>query len=65
MNMITTTEAATRLGVNQSRIRQLILSARLVAQKRGRDWMIEVGEIERFLRERRSAGRPRIKNDAG
>lgn len=39
--MLTTKEAAQELGVNASRIRQLILSGQLPAKKHGRDWLIK------------------------
>ena len=57
MALITTTEAAARLGVNQSRVRQLILDKRLPAQKFGRDWMIEEKDLEKVSE--RKVGRPK------
>ncbi len=56
--LITTHEAAERLGVNQSRIRQLIIAKQLPAKKFGRDWMIEEDDVENFDEHRRGAGRP-------
>ena len=62
MALITTTETAERLGVIQSRIRQLILREQLPAQKFGRDWMID--EADLHIVEGRKNGRPRKENDS-
>lgn len=56
---MTTTEAAARLGVNQSRVRQLLLAKELHGEKIGRDWHITAAEVARFARERRGPGRPK------
>jgi len=56
---ITTTQAAHILGVNQSRVRQLILAGRLPAQKIGRDWMIEEKSLDSL--KNRKSGRPTTK----
>ena len=39
--LITTREAASRLGVTVMRVQQLIWAGRLEATKLGRDWLIE------------------------
>ena len=57
---ITTIQAASILGVNQSRVRQLILRGRLPAQKIGRDWMIEEKSLDNL--KNRKSGRPKIIN---
>lgn len=57
MNYLTTNEAADELGVNASRIRQLILSGVVQAQKAGRDWLISPEELEK-ARSRAKRGRP-------
>jgi excisionase family DNA binding protein len=54
--LLTTSEAAERLGVNASRIRQLILQDRLPAQKMGRDLFIDEKDLK--LVEDRKPGRP-------
>jgi excisionase family DNA binding protein len=54
--LLTTTEAAERLGVNASRIRQLVLQGRLPAQKMGRDLFIDEKDLK--LVEDRKPGRP-------
>ena len=55
-NLLTTSEAAARLGVNASRVRQLVLEGRLPAQKRGRDLFIDEKDLK--LVEARKTGRP-------
>jgi excisionase family DNA binding protein len=54
---MTTTEAASALGVNRSRVRQLILGGRLPATKIGRDWIIRRGDLA--LVKDRKPGRPK------
>ena len=46
MKILTTTQAAKILKVNDSRVRQLILSGRLPAQKLGRDWIIKEKDLK-------------------
>jgi excisionase family DNA binding protein len=58
MDLLTTEQAATELGVTTTRIRQLILAGELEAEKAGRDWLIEREALE-SVRERRRPGRPR------
>jgi excisionase family DNA binding protein len=53
---LTTTEAATALGITPRRVVALIHSGRLRATKRGRDWSITPKALE-AVRERK-AGRP-------
>ncbi len=43
--ILTTKQAAKELGVNDSRVRQLILAGRLPATKFGRDWMIKEKDL--------------------
>jgi excisionase family DNA binding protein len=54
---ITTSEAAALLNVNASRVRQLILSGRLPAEKHGRDWAIKREAVETY--QRKSVGYPK------
>jgi excisionase family DNA binding protein len=54
---LTTKEAAARLGVSPARVRQLVLSGELPAEKFGRDLMIKEGDLK--LVADRSIGRPR------
>src|SRR5687767_4953682 len=52
---LTVERAATRLGLHPSRVRRLIASGDLSAEKMGRDWLIDAASLERL----RSADRPR------
>ncbi len=59
---ITTSEAAVILGITPVRVRQLIGTGQLRAEKRGRDYILIRSEVEQFNREgRRSGGRPRTR----
>ncbi|MFP5264820.1 MAG: excisionase family DNA-binding protein [Blastocatellia bacterium] len=57
MNLITTSEAAERLGVTIRRIQALITDGRLPAQKVGRDYLIKDEDLK--LVTDRKPGRPR------
>jgi excisionase family DNA binding protein len=57
MKILTTKQAAKALKVNDSRVRQLILSGRLPALKLGRDWIIKEKDLKKV--ENRKPGRPR------
>jgi len=57
MKMIGTTEAAKRLGVSSNRVRALIESGRLKAQKIGREYAINPSDLKAV--QNRKAGRPR------
>jgi excisionase family DNA binding protein len=54
--LLTTQEAAERLGVTAIRVRQLITEGRLPAEKFGRDYMIIEQNLKRV--EDRKPGRP-------
>ena len=56
MGLVTTKEAAQILGVTPVRVRQLIKDGRLVAEKRGRDHLLEDQEVKRFKRHGRRSG---------
>lgn len=60
---ITTTEVASRLGITSARVRQLVLSGDLPAQKFGPVNMVKVGDLE-LIRNRRSVGRPKKEGEA-
>lgn len=44
---LTTKQAADRLGVNQSRVRQLILAGKLPSEKFGRDLMVDEDDLSK------------------
>ena len=56
MNLITTGEAAERLGITIRRIQALITDGRLPAQKVGRDYLIKEDDLK--LVADRKPGRP-------
>jgi len=56
MKLLTTKEAAERLGVGYVRVHQLIKQGRLPAEKVGRDWLIREEDLK--LVENRKPGRP-------
>jgi excisionase family DNA binding protein len=56
MSLITTKEAADRLGVSVRRVQALITSGTLPAQKFGRDYLIDESDLQ--LVENRKPGRP-------
>ena len=53
---MTLNEAAVALGVTSATLRQQVANGRLRAVKRGRDWHVTPGEVERYRRE--SLGKP-------
>lgn len=55
-NMLTTKEAAARLGITAGRVRQMVLAGQLPAQKFGRDLVIAESDLN--LVEDRKPGRP-------
>lgn len=56
--MLTTHEAANRLGLTARSVARLIKRGALTATKRGRDYLIDEAEVDRYQRERRPVGRP-------
>ena len=61
--MLTTAEAADRLGVKPRSVVQFIKRGLIAATKHGRDYAIDEAEIERYERERRPAHRPQKPRD--
>lgn len=57
-HLLTTEEAAARLGVTAARVRQLILSGQLPARKFAKVNMIDARDLE-LVKDRPKAGRPR------
>ena len=56
-NLIPVSKAAALLGVTPRRVQALITSGKLRAQRIGRDYLIDPGDLE--LLERRPSGRPK------
>ena len=56
MDLLTTKEAAERLGVTVTRVQQMITAGRLPAEKMGRDYFIKVDDLATV--EDRKPGRP-------
>lgn len=54
--MLTTNQAAARLGISPRRVRALITSGRLPATRVGRDWLIHPADLARV--QNRRPGRP-------
>jgi excisionase family DNA binding protein len=61
MGLISTSEAAERLGVHITRVQVLIREGRLPAQKIGRTYVVD--EVDLKLVEDRKPGRPRKEQD--
>lgn len=59
--MLTTTQAATHLGVAVRTIQLWITQKKLPAQKMGRDWLIAEADLEAFTPP--LMGRPKKQND--
>ena len=57
MKKLTAKQAAVKLGVNDSRIRQLISSGKLPAEKYGNLWLIEEVDLS-LVQDRKITGRP-------
>ncbi len=57
MKIISTAEAAKRLGVTPDRVRKMIVAKRLKAIKVGREWLIDPKDLEAV--KNRKVGRPR------
>ena len=60
MRIISTAEAAKRLGVTTNRVRAMIEAKRLKAIKVGREWLIDPKDLEAV--KERKVGRPRKTN---
>lgn len=60
----TVTDIANDLGLNISTVRAWIHQGRIPARKDGRAWTIERTDLQRFLNENPSLGRPRQAREA-
>lgn len=57
MKKLTAKQAAEKLGVNDSRVRQLINDKKLPAEKYGNLWLINEEDLE-LVKDRKPTGRP-------
>lgn len=57
-SLLTTQQAATELGVNDSRVRQLIRAGELKAQQFGRAYLLEPFEVQKLVGKIGGGGRP-------
>ena len=48
--MITTVEAARRLGITRQRVLELLRTGRIKASKFGRDWMVDEAAVAAHVR---------------
>ncbi len=55
---IAVSEAAQRLGVSESRVRQLLAAGDLAGRRIGRAWLIDSGDVARLEGQSRRPGRP-------
>lgn len=55
---MTVEEVASELGVNTSRVRQLIRAGKLSASKHGTSWAVDRRELLRFSKLERKPGNP-------
>ncbi|WP_208322845.1 helix-turn-helix domain-containing protein [Mumia sp. ZJ1417] len=55
---IVVSEAAERLGVGPSRVRQLLNAGDLQGRRAGRDWLVSADDVARLQGQRRRPGRP-------
>ena len=58
--MLTTKQAAERLGVSSRRVLALVEAGDLAAERFGRSWMIDERSVEERARAPRLAGRPKL-----
>jgi excisionase family DNA binding protein len=61
MALLTTAEAAAKLGISRSRVLAMIRDRRLKAEKVGRDWIIQEADLSASPVANRKPGRPRKK----
>jgi excisionase family DNA binding protein len=59
LDLLTTEQAAEILGVNGSRVRQLLRSGTLKGSRFGRVWAVREEDLRAYMATRRKAGRPR------
>lgn len=69
MRLLTTQQAAAELGINDSRVRQLIRAGELKAQQFGRAYLLEAAEVEKLVGKVGNDGKvgrpPKVKTKTG
>lgn len=63
-SMLTTTEAATELGIKPDSVKHLCQRKVLRGERHGRDWLISREELDRYKTDRKTRGRPKHAADA-
>jgi excisionase family DNA binding protein len=58
MNKLTAKQVGEKLGINDSRVRQLIISGKLPAEKYGNLWLVNEKDLE-LVKDRKPTGRPK------
>lgn len=56
MALLTTTQAADRLGITPGRVRQMVLHSEIRAQKIGRDLLLNEADVERAKKRKTRPG---------
>jgi len=64
MDLLTTKEAAERLGVTVTRVQQMITAGRLPAEKMGRDYFIKIDDLV-SVEDRKPGRPPKVKAEVG
>lgn len=59
---ITSAEAAKKLNFSEDHIRKLISQGKLIAQKLGRNWIIDIDDIKKIKRQRYPRTKDTYKN---
>ncbi len=62
--MLSTKEAAKKLGVSEQRVRKMLADGRLQGEKFGRSWMVSEQSVQKRKHEGRKTGRPKKQNEA-
>lgn len=57
-DLLTTTQAAERLGLSRGRVQVLIRTGRLAAKRVGRDWILSAADVDDFALLPRQDGYP-------
>jgi excisionase family DNA binding protein len=63
MKLLTTSEAAQKLGISERRVRQLINEGKLEAHKLGRDYAVEESVIESVKTYGKAGRPPKVKSE--